>query len=112
MHPSPSCKAHKNCPPSGIRLNQVAVALALAFPAAVFAQEAASGVVSLDEVNITTTKSSTSIEDSPRAISVVSKQELATASTSGGVQSVLADNVPGISYAQWRPGRAVGDSRF
>lgn len=53
----------------------------------------------LSEMHISTTKSTLDVEDSPRAISVLGREDIENRATAGGIQEALAD-VPGISYAR------------
>lgn len=57
------------------------------------------GEVVLDEVAISTTRSTTQEEDSPRALGTVDRETLTTRTTTGGVQALLAE-MPGIDYAR------------
>jgi hemoglobin/transferrin/lactoferrin receptor protein len=55
--------------------------------------------ITLGEVFVSATKSSLQIEDSPRAISVISREDLQSLGTSGGIQEALG-TLPGVEFAR------------
>lgn len=83
---------------TNIRIKHGVLAVLAAFPALALA-DPPGAEKTLGEVRITTTKTSADIEDSTRAVSVVTKEDIQNRATTGGIQEALAD-VPGITYAR------------
>lgn len=76
------------------RLLTMAVALGALFPAAATEPE-----VDLESVRVSATRSTLDIENTPRTISVIEKEQIEEKPGAAGIQSILSE-LPGISYAR------------
>jgi hemoglobin/transferrin/lactoferrin receptor protein len=88
----------KNRVESVLKLSRVVLLLASAFPLAAGAQTAERDVT-LGEIFVSTTKSALQNEDSPRAISVITKEDMQSQGAAGGIQEALGA-LPGVEYAR------------
>ncbi|MDR2506738.1 MAG: TonB-dependent receptor, partial [Candidatus Accumulibacter sp.] len=82
-----------------LKPSAVILALFSVFPSLSWSAGGETEEVTLGGVFVSTTKSSSRLEDSPRAISVVSKEELHSHGTSGGIQEALGA-LPGVEFAR------------
>ncbi|MDR1661087.1 MAG: TonB-dependent receptor [Azoarcus sp.] len=83
---------------SVLKLSALFLSLVSAFPLSAGAQAAEQDMM-LGEIFVSTTKSALRIEDSPRAISVISKEDLQSHGAAGGIQEALGA-LPGIEFAR------------
>ncbi|MDR1276019.1 MAG: TonB-dependent receptor [Candidatus Accumulibacter sp.] len=82
----------------GLKSSGLLLALVSAFPFPVGAQTAKRDV-RLGEIFVSTTKSALQNEDSPRAISVITKEDLQSQGAGGGIQEALGA-LPGVEFAR------------